>query len=247
VDDRRATVRLPAAPAPQTTVRGQAAEFSPLTNDGQTYGRELRWIEPSGVTLALGVDGKPSDERLRALAESVREEPPERWRALVIATSAPPSLDALPAGMKRVVVRRGRAAGRRWTLTALLPPGFPVAPEDQRAACFRLSFRGTRNYGAGCGEPASWERIGGTIFVFGSVPARVQRVRVTGEHGVDVTARTGRARGYPLASFYVAALPGDACEVIVRDADRRGERAIISPTGPVIGGSRADRRRCRDG
>ena len=103
-----------APPAPQTTVRRQPAEFSELSSDGDTYGRALRWIEPSGVTLSLEVDGRPSDARLDALAESVREEPPERWKALRIAMSRPPRLDKLPAGMKRVVVRRSRGL----TLTA---------------------------------------------------------------------------------------------------------------------------------
>ena len=97
-----------------------------------------------------------------------------------VATSRPPSLKRLPAGMKRVVVRRGRAAGRRWTLTALLPPGFPVVPEDRRAACYRLSFKGERSHGFDCDERTSWKRVAGTIFVFGELPARVKRVRVTG-------------------------------------------------------------------
>lgn len=228
----------------QTTVHGQPAEFSMLTSDGDEYGRQLRWSEPSGETLALGVDGRPTDARLHALAESVRPEPPERWAALQVATSRPPSLKRLPAGMKRVVVRRGRVAGRRWTLTALLPPGFPVVPEDRRAACYRLSFARERSYGSDCDARATWKRVAGTIFVFGELPARVKRVRVTGQ-GVAVTRRTGRANGYPLASFYAVALSSDACEVRVRDADRRGDAAELGSTGPAVEGSRADRRRCR--
>ena len=169
-------------PPPQTTVRGRPAEFSDLTDDGRTYGRALRWIEPSGVTLSLELASRPSDERLRAIAESVREEPPERWRVLRIAMSDPPELGRLPAGMKRVIVRRGRIAGRRFTLTALLPPGFPVAPEDRRAACYRLTFRGERSYGVSCGFETSWWRLGGTVFAFGSVAPRSE-------------ARAGHRRG----------------------------------------------------
>ena len=75
-----------------TTVHGRPAEFSDLADDGRTYGRALRWIEPSGVTLSLELASRPSDERLRAIAESVREEPPERWRVLRIAMSDPPEL-----------------------------------------------------------------------------------------------------------------------------------------------------------
>ena len=65
------------------------------------------------------------------------------------------------------------------------------------------------------------------------------------EDGIGVTGRTGRAPGYPLASFYAVPLPGDACEVRVSDADRRGEAADLGPTGPALGGSQADRKRCR--
>lgn len=223
----------PAPPAPDTTVHGRPAAFEPLTDDGRVYGRSLRWIEPSGVTLVLGVDGRPSEPMLRAVAESVRLESPERWRALQIATRFPPSTKRLPKGMKRVVVRRTRA----YTLTALLPPGFPVAPEDRRRACYRLARGGERSYGYGCGDPTSWGRVGGRLFVFGAVAPRVKRVRIMGERGVDVTVRTARARGYPLAAFYVAALPDRACQVDVRDA-AGGE---IGQAGPLPG----SRDRCR--
>ncbi len=231
----------PAPSAPQTTVRGRPAEFSDLTDDGRTYGRALRWTEPSGVTLSLELASRPGDERLRAIAESVREEPPERWRVLRIAVSDPPELGRLPAGMKRVIVRRGRIAGRRFTLTALLPPGFPVAPEDRRAACYRLTFRGERSYGVSCGFETSWWRLGGTVFAFGSVAPGVRRVRVSGE-GVDAGGRTGRARGYPLASFYAVPLPSNACAVTVEDADRGTD---IGQTGPLPSGPRSDYLRCR--
>lgn len=227
----------PATPAPHAVVHGQPAELAPVSDDGQVYARSVRWIEPSGVTLVVQRDGTPSDASLIAIAESVRAESPERWRALRIATRFPPSTRALPKGMKRVAVRRGPG----FRLTALLPPGFPVAPEDRRSACYRLTNRGDRSYGYGCGDPTSWARVGGDLFVFGAARPEVRRVRITGEGGVDVTVRTGRARGYPLASFYVAKLPDDACQVSVRDADRRRE---IGQTGPLPSSPREERRRC---
>ena len=225
-------------PAPQTTVHGQPAEFSDLTDDGQTYGRKLHWIEPSGVTLSLEIEGG-KDSQLHTLAESVRAESPERWQTLLTATSEEPSTRKLPPGMKRVIVRRGRADGRRYTLTALLPPGFPVAPEDQRSACYRLRFRGRASYGFDCDDPVSWKRVAGTIFAFGAIRGDVRRIRVRGR-GVDVRTRAGRAPGYPLMSFYAVPLPDDACTVDVY-ADGEG----IGTTGPVVEGSKADRRRCR--
>jgi len=225
-------------PVAHTTVHGQPAEFSDLTDDGRTYGRELRWVEPSGETLVLGIDGG-KDAQLHTLAESVKAEPPERWQALLIATSDPPELSALPAGMPRVLVRRGRLHGRPYTLTALIPPGFPVAPEDRRAACYRLRFRGRRSYGFDCDARTSYKRVAGTIFAFGSVPAEIRRVRVRGR-GVDVRTRTGRAPGYPLAAFYAVPLPDDACDVSVT-----GDGRELGQTGPGVEGTKADRRRCR--
>ena len=92
-----------------------------------------------------------------------------------------------------------------------------------------------------CGFETSWWRLGGTVFAFGSVAPRVRRVRVSGE-GVDAGGRTGRARGYPLASFYAVPLPSNACAVAVEDADRGTD---IGQTGPLPSGPRADYLRCR--
>jgi hypothetical protein len=131
--------------------------------------------------------------------------------------------------MKRVAVRRGTA----WKLTALLPEGFPVAPEDRRAPCARLESRGDRD--TECDGLAAWRRVGGRVFVFGVLPARVKRVRVGG-----VTARTKQAPGYPGAAFYAVPLPTDTCTVTVRDADR----GALGETGPAAGGPKADKRRC---
>jgi hypothetical protein len=209
----------PQAPiAANTTVHGQPAELSDLTDEGQVYVRQVRWAE-SGITLALGLDdGK--DARLLALAESVQPVSAERWHALRVATG--------PArrtkGMKRVRVQHG--------LTVLVPEGFPVAPEDRRAACLELRYRAQRR--TVCDEPAAWRRVGGTVYVFGQLPPSVKRVSVAGHSTV-----TSRARGYPLARFYAVALPSDTCTVTVRGAGP-GLR-----TGPAAGGPQADRRRCR--
>jgi hypothetical protein len=206
-----------------TTVHGLPAELADLTDDGEAYGRQLRWSE-GGVTLALGLDGR-DDARLHALAETVQPVPADRWHALRVATGP----TRLTPGMKRAVVRRGSG----WRLTALLPEGFPVAPEDRRAACARLQ-RG-RARATVCDELLAWRRVGGRVFVFGTLPARVKRVRAAG-----VTVRTKQAPGYPLATFFAVPLPGGTCTVTVRDADR----GVIGRTGPAAGGPAADRRRC---
>jgi hypothetical protein len=192
-----------------------AREF---TDEGETYGRQVFWNE-NGVTLALGLDGKPDDPHLLALAESVQPVPAERWHTLRIATGP----TRLSKRMKRVRVQHG--------LTVRLPEGFPVAPEDRRAACVELRHRGQRR--TVCDEVAAWRRIGGTVFVFGALPPSVKRVRVAGRR-----VPTRRARGYPLARFYAVALPTDTCTVTVRGA---GEPFR---TGPAAGGPEADRRRC---
>jgi hypothetical protein len=211
----------PQAPiAANATVHGQPAELSDLSSDGDVYGRQVRWGE-SGVTLALGLDGG-KDDRVLSLAESVQPVSPERWHALRIATGP----TRLSKRMKRVRVQHG--------LTVRLPEDFPVAPEDRRAACLELRHRGQRR--TVCDEPATWRRIGGTVFVFGQLPARVKRVRVAGR-----IAPTRRARGYPLARFYAVALPTGTCTVNVVGA------GTFVRTGPAAGGPEGDRRRCRKG
>ena len=222
----------PQAPAPDTTVHGVAADFEDLTSDGEVYGRSLRWRE-ADRELTVGLTGKPADARLQAIAESVQPVTAERWQALVVATSGP--ADRPPAGSKRVVVRRSGGA----TLTALLPPGFPVAPEDKRLACLRVGYRGAAD--TTCDGNPSWERIGGAVFVFGTVSPRVRRVRLVAENGGRVTVPAVRARGYGVVRFYMARLPSSTCTVELHNG-RTGQH--LDTTGPAVGGSKADKRRC---
>jgi hypothetical protein len=200
------------------TVHGVPAELGDLTDEGEAYGREVAWTE-SGLTFSLGLDGKPADARMLALAESIQPVSAERWHTLRVATGP----TRLSKRMKRVRVQHG--------LTVRLPEGFPVAPEDRRPACLELRHRGQRR--TVCDEPAAWRRIGGTVFVFGQLPARVKRVSVAGR-----STPTRRARGYPLSRFYAVALPTDTCTVTVRGA------GLGLRTGPAAGGPEADRRRC---
>ena len=220
-------------PEPDTTVHGVPADFTDLTDDGRVYGRGLRWIE-NGVDLSVELDGKPSDAALRGIAESVQAVPLERWQTLVVATGPAPNTP--PAGSKAVVVRRWGGA----TLTALLPPGFPVAAEDERLPCFRLRFRG--DSAMECARHPTWERLGGAVYVFGIVSPRVRDVRVVAEDVGSVTVPAVRARGYGLARFYAARMPTNTCEVVIRNA-RTGQ--VIDQSGPVVSHSNADKRRCR--
>ena len=174
----------------------------------------------------MELDGKPNDAALRAIAESVQPVPLERWQTLVVATSPAPNTP--PAGSKAVVVRRSGGA----TLTALLPPGFPVAPEDERLPCFRLRFRG--DSATECARHPTWERLGGAVYVFGIVSPRVRNVRVVAEDVGSVTVPAVRARGYGLARFYAARLPTNTCEV--RDpqrADGPGHRPVRPGREPL--------------
>ena len=220
-------------PEPDTTVHGAPADFADLTDDGRVYGRGLRWIQ-NGVELSVELDGRPNDAALHAIAESVQPVPLERWKTLVVATSPWPNTP--PAGSKAVVVRRSGGA----TLTALLPPGFPVAPEDERLPCFRLRFRG--DSATDCARNPTWERLGGVVYVFGIVSPRVRRVRVVAEDVGSVTVPAVRVRGYGLARFYAARLPTNTCEVAIRNA-RTGQ--FLDQSGPVVSHSNADKRRCR--
>ena len=87
---------------------GQPTGFSDLTDDGRVYGRAFGWVE-SGVMLTVGLDGKPSDGALQAIAESVQPVPLERWQTLVVATGPAPNTP--PPGRRRWW-SAGRAARR---------------------------------------------------------------------------------------------------------------------------------------
>gem|GEM_PF-3827245 len=127
-------------------------------------------------------------------------------------------------------------------LTALVPAGYPLGPEDHRLECFHLSFEGetTKDY---CPGHPIWERVAGQVFVFGDAATDVKTVRINGIFGstfqpftVDTVAMT---QG-PATRFYVVPLPDDACWVSVDNAD--GGQGP-GPTGPLVEAG-ADYTRC---
>ena len=216
-----------------TTVRGHPAILRTLTDEGRAYAKELTWRERPDLVIAVDADFGAAARKLAEVAEGVRVIDQPAWALLHEQTSYAAIIGHVSPSLERVRVMRGRADGRRWTLSALVPPHFPLSRDDLRVSCHELTYRGRRGHGTDCGTVPNWQRVGGTIFVFGAVsqPRRRVRVRSVQGSGRGLTVPTRAARRGPRVRYYATPLPEGACAVSVDGA----------VTGPIRG---PDHRRC---
>lgn len=200
-----------------TTVRGHPAILRTLRDEGRAYAKELTWRERPDLVVAVDADFGAAARKVAGVAEGVRIVDQPRWALLHQQTSYAAVIGHVSPSLERVRVLRGRAAGRRWTLTALVPPHFPLSRDDLRVSCHELTYRGRRGHGSDCGVVPNWQRVGGRIFVFGSVARTRRRVRVRSRQGggPDLTIRTRAARRGPRVRYYATPLPEGTCAVSV--------------------------------
>jgi hypothetical protein len=213
------------------TVRGHPAILRTLTDEERAYAKELTWRERPDLVVAVELP-LPA-RKLARVAEGVRVIDQPAWALLHEQTSYAALIGHVSPSLERVRVLRGRVAGRTWTLSALVPPHFPLSRDDLRVSCHELAFRGRRGHGTDCGAIPNWQRVGGTIFVFGAVGRPLRRVRIRSWQGsgLDLTIRTRAARRGPRVRYYATPLPEGTCAVSVDGA----------VTGPIRG---PDHRRC---
>jgi hypothetical protein len=216
-----------------TTVRGHPAVLRALDDQGGTFAHELIWRERTDLVVAVEADKPLGTRTLRRVAQDVRIVGRPAWARLYRQTSYRAQIGHVTRYMRHVRVARGTSDGHRWRLFALVPPHFPLSRDDLRVSCHELVYRGRRGHGTDCGAVANWQRVGGTIFVFGAVsrPRRRVRIRSWQGSGLDMTIRTHAARRGPRVRYFATPLPDGTCAVSV-------DGAI---TGPIRG---PDHRRC---
>jgi hypothetical protein len=201
-----------------TAVRGHTAVMRTLTDEDRPYARELVWRERADLAVAVSAPLALKKRTLRRVAERVEIIDERAWRRLYMQTSGDAQLGHVSRKMRRVKVESGVLGGERWRLLALVPPHFPLSRDDRRASCFELRFRHRRGHGDDCGRAANWQRIGGSVFVFGALyrPARHLAIRPYSGRAFTVRTRTVRIRRGPRVNYFAAPLPSQACAVVVK-------------------------------
>jgi hypothetical protein len=225
----------------QTTVRGHRAVLRTLNEDDQDYAHELLWRERRDLVVVVDANVPLRVRKLRAIDEHVQLLDRRTWARLHMQTSYAAQTGRASADMPRVRVRRERLGRRRWTLYALIPPGYPLSRDDLRVSCTEVSYRDRRRFGEYCGTLPNWRRVGGAIFVFGEVGPHVKHVRIRPleGHAFDLRVRTARARRGPRVRYFAAPLPAGSCDVIIRRAGHPHEEGVVA--GPQHG---RDAHRC---
>jgi hypothetical protein len=218
-----------------TTIRGHAACQYTDSDGGNPFGTILVWREEPGVIL--DVELYSLDVAVaRHVAEQVKPVDAKTWKRLVESTRF---ISRPDANMQREVVASGTVDGAGWTLTALIPKGFPLGPEDQRNACTELRFRGESS--SSCGTGASqFIRLANKVFAYGSVHRSVRRVGlhavVYGTNSMSTGNLVSTVDTHPAkparARFYASPLPDDNCGVDVLDVDNPATRVGFAPGRP---------------
>jgi len=212
-----------------TTVRGHAATLATMTDEGSAYGVALTWEERPGLRLIVRAAQPLTEADARTVAEGVQPVSDDTWQKLSKATDPVAVSDGrLAPDMRRVAATSGVEEGERWQLTALLPADFPLIDGDRRAACYELAFRGATTNGTSCVGHASWERLGGRIFLIGEVPPEFAQVHVTPDAGAAFDIDTAAAPGWSATRFYATPLPEGTCVVAI---DAGGKS--FGSTGPL--------------
>jgi hypothetical protein len=239
----------PAPPMPSVTqpddqqvnVRGHNALVAPLTDEGRQYGFSVTWDERAD--LRIYIEGSELTEpQTLAVARGVRTVSESDWQRLLVELSPDTHEGKVDPHATPIEAARGTVAGEMYTLTALIPGGFPLGPDDQRADCFHLSFAGQTTSDECPGVPV-WARVGGQPFVFGTIDLTITKLRVVGVYGhtfVPFTVDTTRLATGPPTRFYVARLPEGACAINLQNADGPGGPGT---TGPLMD-TGADYTRC---
>jgi hypothetical protein len=226
--------------------RGHRSCEGPLHDEGQQYGWWVSWIERPGVSIDVTVNQPENVTKARPVAErvaaSVRPITAASWARL--ATLAKVHRGETTSSYSRVV-ETAAVAGRRWTLTAQIPTGFPVDAYDTREPCAELQYGGESRTECAYASPTGgsrFARLAGVVFAFGSVPSRAHVI------ALRVEERPSNVTGPILATLrtvavpptrrrmYVYVLPHDNCGVEVLDVTTSTHREVgFAPSLPSDG------------
>jgi hypothetical protein len=211
---------MPASGAETVDVNGHDATVLTLTDDGRAYGFAVVWQQAPGRWLRVeGLDDLSRDEVV-AIARDLRPVDAAEWDRLRRALSIDTRIGEADPDATPVEVLSGAVDGETWTLTALIPSGYPLGPEDQRRDCYRLTFRGESS-GDKCDDHPWWMRLGGQIFVFGPAAPDTDEVTIGPYQDLPdepFSVATATIDQGPPTAFYVAPLPDGRCYVTITPA-----------------------------
>jgi hypothetical protein len=202
------------------------------------YETAVTWSPSAGVHVSLIADNRQDRVDLLAVAAGVHTLSEREWSRLKKGVQARWRDARNDPESHRVEVLSGEVAGQRWTLTAIVPPDYPLGPWDRRQICAELSLDEVVARDTRCGEGWSLPLIGAHRFVFGSVAPDASSVTVrsvepdgTASPAVDATAALSAARSDVPVRFYVTVLDDAHCYYQVTGARNWSPTAVIRPLG----------------
>ncbi|MGZ4727178.1 MAG: hypothetical protein ACXWB2_05630 [Acidimicrobiales bacterium] len=209
------------------------ATLAQLSDEGRPSGFAVSWQQAPGRWLMVEGLSELSRDEVMAVARDLRPVDAAEWDRLRRALSIDTKVGKPDPAATPVDVISDTIDGETYTLTALIPSGYPLGADDQRRTCYRLTFRGASS-GDRCDTHPWWMRIGGHLFVFGPADPGTDEVTI-GPYRNQVdepfTVPTALVDQGPPTAFYVAPLDDGRCYVTITPASDRN----LGDIGPLPG------------
>jgi hypothetical protein len=235
--------------AVRTTTRGHPSCEGPDSDEGRQFGWVISWVERPGLEVNV-INHDPETVAgarpvARHIAASLRPASQTEWNRLVEMTTYASGQPGDPP-MTRVDAAHGVVGGATWTLTALVPKDFPLAPDDRRWPCVTLSYRGTTAR-TECqdgvqGGRVAYARLDGQPFAFGLAGTATRFVDVQKLDYLSGALENRLARHVATLAvdpvhprFFAVPLPRNVCRARVTDATAPGH-PLVGDADPIDAG-----------
>jgi hypothetical protein len=202
-----------------------------LTDEGRPSGFAVSWPQAPGRWIRVEGLSDLDREQVLSVARDLQPVGDQEWDRLRRALSIDTKVGKADPEATPVDVVTGTVDGETYTLTALVPSGYPLGPEDQRLTCYRLTFRGASS-GDKCDTHPWRMRIGGHVFVFGPADPSTQEVTIGPYRDLadaPFTVPTELVGQGPPTAFYVAPLDDARCYMTITPASDRN----LGDIGPL--------------
>jgi hypothetical protein len=182
-------IRFDDRPTTAVDINGVAGTRGSIYVGDGAHEDAVTWSPTAGVFVALFAQAVPNAVDIVAFAREVQPLDAAGWAARKKGVQYKWHDARVDPASARVEVLSGQANGRPWTLTAVVPPNYPLGPWDKRQTCAELKVASVVVPTGDCGQSFRLPLAGADRFFVG----------IAAPDATAVTIRTANPAGTPKA------------------------------------------------